>query len=96
MPIEGTPLYSARYNSPSYHVTVDVFSISGRGTVATGRVERGIATKGAEVEIVGLGAHFKTTLTGIGEYPHSQISFMVIANSVCRDVPQGVGQGKRV
>jgi len=45
----------------------DVFSISGRGTVATGRVERGIATKGAEVEIVGLGAHFKTILTGIGE-----------------------------
>lgn len=43
----------------------DVFSISGRGTVATGRVERGIATKGADVEIVGLGAHFKTTLTGI-------------------------------
>lgn len=43
----------------------DVFSISGRGTVATGRVERGTAVKGAEVEIVGLGAHFKTTLTGI-------------------------------
>jgi elongation factor Tu len=46
---------------------LDVFSISGRGTVATGRVERGIATKGAEVEVVGLGAHFKTTLTGIGK-----------------------------
>ncbi|KAF8481178.1 translation elongation factor Tu [Russula ochroleuca] len=43
----------------------DVFSISGRGTVATGRVERGTATKGVEVEVVGLGAHFKTTLTGI-------------------------------
>jgi elongation factor Tu len=44
-----------------------VFSISGRGTVATGHVERGIATKGAEVEVVGLGSHFKTILTGIGE-----------------------------
>ncbi|OAX42393.1 translation elongation factor Tu [Rhizopogon vinicolor AM-OR11-026] len=43
----------------------DVFSISGRGTVATGRVERGIANKGADVEIVGLGSTFKTTLTGI-------------------------------
>ncbi|KAF8642357.1 hypothetical protein AX16_009626 [Volvariella volvacea WC 439] len=43
----------------------DVFSISGRGTVATGRVERGTATKGAEVEVVGLGSGFKTTLTGI-------------------------------
>lgn len=44
----------------------DVFSISGRGTVATGRVERGTITKGAEIEIIGLGDCFKTTLTGIG------------------------------
>ncbi|EDR15015.1 uncharacterized protein LACBIDRAFT_300718 [Laccaria bicolor S238N-H82] len=43
----------------------DVFSISGRGTVATGRVERGIALKGSDVEVVGFGANFKTTLTGI-------------------------------
>ncbi|KAF9069111.1 elongation factor Tu GTP binding domain-containing protein [Rhodocollybia butyracea] len=43
----------------------DVFSISGRGTVATGRVERGTALKGNEVEILGLGDSFKTTLTGI-------------------------------
>ena len=43
----------------------DVFSIAGRGTVATGRVERGVITKGADVEIIGYGAHHKTTLTGI-------------------------------
>ncbi|CAD6579328.1 MAG: translation elongation factor Tu [Tremellales sp. Tagirdzhanova-0007] len=43
----------------------DVFSISGRGTVVTGKVERGTITKGSEVEIVGLGNTFKTTLTGI-------------------------------
>ncbi|KDR85059.1 hypothetical protein GALMADRAFT_233665 [Galerina marginata CBS 339.88] len=43
----------------------DVFSISGRGTVATGRVERGIANKGTDVEIIGFGAPMKTTLTGI-------------------------------
>ncbi|KAJ7070962.1 elongation factor Tu [Mycena amicta] len=43
----------------------DVFSISGRGTVATGRVERGIAGKGTEVEIIGLGDKIRTTLTGI-------------------------------
>lgn len=43
----------------------DVFSIPGRGTVATGRVERGVITKGADVEIIGYGAHHKTTLTGI-------------------------------
>lgn len=43
----------------------DVFSIPGRGTVVTGRVERGVITKGAEIEILGLGANMKTTLTGI-------------------------------
>lgn len=43
----------------------DVFSISGRGTVATGRVERGVALKGNEVEIIGLGDPIKTILTGI-------------------------------
>ena len=42
----------------------DVFSITGRGTVATGRVERGKARVGDEVEIVGLGAHKKTVVTG--------------------------------
>jgi elongation factor Tu len=41
--------------------------VSGRGTVATGRAERGIAKKGDEVEVIGYGANFKTTLTGIGE-----------------------------
>lgn len=45
----------------------DVFSIAGRGTVATGKVERGVITKGSEVEIVGLGNKIKTTLTGIGK-----------------------------
>ncbi|ORX37727.1 translation elongation factor Tu [Kockovaella imperatae] len=43
----------------------DVFSISGRGTVATGKVERGTITKGSEVEIVGFESGFKTVLTGI-------------------------------
>ncbi|KDN43484.1 hypothetical protein RSAG8_06073, partial [Rhizoctonia solani AG-8 WAC10335] len=43
----------------------DVFSISGRGTVCTGRVERGVITKNSEVEVVGLGNSFKTTLTGV-------------------------------
>ncbi|RKP34166.1 elongation factor Tu [Dimargaris cristalligena] len=50
----------------------DIFSIAGRGTVATGRVERGVVTKGQEVEIVGLGNTFKTTLTGI-EMFHKQL-----------------------
>jgi len=43
----------------------DVFSISGRGTVATGRVERGIIKVGEEVEVVGIKATAKTTVTGV-------------------------------
>jgi len=43
----------------------DVFSISGRGTVATGRVERGVAHVGDEVEIVGLGETRKVVITGL-------------------------------
>jgi len=43
----------------------DVFSISGRGTVVTGRVERGIVKVGEEIEIVGLKATKKTTVTGV-------------------------------
>ncbi|MFO7581222.1 elongation factor Tu, partial [Guyparkeria sp.] len=43
----------------------DVFSISGRGTVVTGRVERGIVKVGEEIEIVGLKDTIKTTVTGV-------------------------------
>ncbi len=43
----------------------DVFSISGRGTVVTGRVERGVVKVGEEVEIVGLKETLKTTCTGV-------------------------------
>jgi elongation factor Tu len=42
-----------------------VFSISGRGTVATGRIERGRVKVGEEVEIIGFGARIKTTVTGV-------------------------------
>lgn len=43
----------------------DVFSITGRGTVGTGRIERGIVKVNEEVEIVGFGLHKKSTVTGI-------------------------------
>jgi elongation factor Tu len=43
----------------------DVFSITGRGTVATGRIERGIVKVNEEVELVGFGLHKKTTCTGV-------------------------------
>jgi len=43
----------------------DVFSITGRGTVGTGRIERGMVKVGEEMEIIGLGAHRKTVITGV-------------------------------
>jgi len=43
----------------------DVFSISGRGTVATGRIERGVVKVGDEIEIVGITKTVKTTVTGV-------------------------------
>jgi elongation factor Tu len=43
----------------------DVFSISGRGTVATGRIERGVVKVGEEIEIVGMKDTAKTTVTGV-------------------------------
>ena len=43
----------------------DVFSISGRGTVVTGRIERGIVKVGDEIEIIGIKATAKTTCTGV-------------------------------
>ncbi|MEP6340580.1 elongation factor Tu [Parasphingorhabdus sp.] len=46
----------------------DVFSISGRGTVVTGRVETGVVNVGDEVEIVGIKDTSKTTVTGVGMF----------------------------
>ena len=43
----------------------DVFSITGRGTVATGRIERGVVLKGEEVAIVGMGEDRRTVVTGV-------------------------------
>jgi elongation factor Tu len=43
----------------------DVFSITGRGTVATGRIESGVVNTGDEVEISGMGSNMKSTITGV-------------------------------
>ncbi len=43
----------------------DVFTITGRGTVGTGRIERGKVKTGEEIEIIGLGSHKKATVTGV-------------------------------
>ena len=58
------PLPARNIDKPFLMPVEDVFSITGRGTVGTGRVERGKAKVGDEVEVVGLGAHKKTVITG--------------------------------
>jgi elongation factor Tu len=52
-------------DQPFMMAVEDVFSISGRGTVVTGRIDRGVIKVGEEVEIVGLRATQKTTCTGV-------------------------------
>ncbi len=62
---EHIPQPERAIDKPFLMPVEDVFSISGRGTVATGRVERGIINVGQEVEIVGLRPTVKTTVTGV-------------------------------
>src|SRR5574342_241699 len=59
------PLPKRAVDGPFLMPVDDVFSISGRGTVVTGRVERGIVKVGEEVEIVGIRPTQKTTVTGV-------------------------------
>ncbi|RZL51174.1 MAG: elongation factor Tu [Pedobacter sp.] len=52
-------------NKPFLMAIEDVFSITGRGTVATGRIERGVVSLGETVELIGLGETKTTTVTGL-------------------------------
>jgi len=62
---EYFPLPKRDIDKPFLMPVEDVFSITGRGTVGTGRVDRGVIKVGDEVEIVGLGANRKTVVTGV-------------------------------
>jgi elongation factor Tu len=62
---EYFPIPERAVDQPFLLPIEDVFSISGRGTVVTGRVERGIVKVGEEVEIIGITASTKTTCTGV-------------------------------
>jgi len=62
---EYIPLPKRDVDKPFLMPVEDIFSIEGRGTVATGRIERGICKVGQEVEIVGFTKTAKTTITGI-------------------------------
>lgn len=59
------PIPERSVDKPFIMPVEDVFSITGRGTVATGRVERGQVKLQEEVELIGLGVHKKTVVTGI-------------------------------
>jgi elongation factor Tu len=59
------PVPERAIDQPFLMPVEDVFSISGRGTVVTGRVERGIIKVGEEIEIVGIKPTLKTTCTGV-------------------------------
>jgi elongation factor Tu len=62
---EYIPIPERPIDKPFLLPIEDVFSISGRGTVVTGRIERGIVKVGEELEIVGLKPTIKTTCTGV-------------------------------
>jgi len=59
------PVPERETDKPFLMPVEDVFSITGRGTVATGRIERGVVKIGEEVEMVGMGADRKTVVTGV-------------------------------
>ncbi len=62
---EYIPTPARAVDQPFLMPVEDVFSISGRGTVATGRIERGVVKVGEEVEIVGIRPNKKTVCTGV-------------------------------
>ena len=62
---EYIPAPARDLDKPFLMPVEDVFSISGRGTVVTGRIEQGIVKPGEEVEIIGLSDTQKTTVTGV-------------------------------
>jgi len=59
------PTPERQVDKPFLMPVEDIFSISGRGTVATGRIERGLVKVGEEVEVVGIRDTIKTTVTGV-------------------------------
>jgi len=59
------PTPERQVDKPFLMPVEDIFSISGRGTVATGRIERGLVKVGEEIEVVGIRDTVKTTVTGV-------------------------------
>ena len=78
---EYMPLPDRDDSKPFLMPVEDVFSISGRGTVATGRVEQGKVTVGDEVEIIGIKDTAKTTVTGVEMFR----KMLEIGRASCRE-----------
>ena len=62
---EYIPIPQREVDKPFLMPVEDVFTITGRGTVGTGRIERGKVKVGEEIEIIGLGSHKKAVVTGV-------------------------------
>ena len=78
---EYVPIPERPTDLPFLMPVEDVFSIKGRGTVVTGRVERGEVKVGEEVEIVGFGQSQKTTITGV-EMFHKSLDSGIAGDAV--------------
>ena len=77
------PLPPRDIDKPFLMPVEDVFSITGRGTVATGRVEAGIIKVGDEVEILGLGEDKKSVVTGVEMFANCWIREKLVITLVC-------------
>ena len=74
----------------------DVFSISGRGTVVTGRVERGIVKVGEEVEIVGIRPVQKTTCTGVEMFRKVNIPVLGVVENMAIHICSNCGHAEHL
>lgn len=75
---EWIPTPTRDLDKPFLMPVEDVYSITGRGTVVTGRVERGVIKKGDEVQFVGHGVEEKTIVTGL----EILVIFLVTVNGI--------------
>src|SRR2546427_796939 len=99
---KSIPVPKREVDKPFLMPVEDVFSITGRGTVATGRIDRGKVKVGEEVEMVGFGTDKKTVVTGgemfrklLDEGQAGDDRGPVVAGEGEHGVERGVGVGKR-
>ncbi len=77
------PLPERDVDKPFLMAIEGVFSISGRGTVATGRIEAGRVKVGDEVDLVGFGPTTKTTVTGVEMFRRAWMKLWLVTTLDC-------------